>query len=70
MSKITIINITIGLWWGISYILMFAFFRAGHSISEPSVILATIEIVVASIFTGWFVWQLPYRLIKANKERR
>ena len=68
MKIIVFIDITIGIWWGIMYTLMFNFFRLGKSIAEPDTLIATIELCVAAIFTCWFLWQLPYFIIKWRRK--
>lgn len=67
MKIISIINVIIGVWWGIANIMMFTVLRAGGTIHEPNEVIATIELVVAIVLTGWFLCQLPY-WIKKLKE--
>jgi len=64
MSLITIINIVIGIWWGVASILMFYVFMGGKSIYEPNFTIATVEFAVAILGTIWFLWQIPYWIIK------
>ncbi len=71
VSLIKIINITIGLWFGTANIIMFLALRSGSYIYEPNPLIATIELIIASITAAWFAWQIPYMIIKAmrgNKE--
>lgn len=65
---IWIINIFIGIWLSASYVLMFNLFRLGHSIGEPNETIATLELAIACILVAWFVWQIPYWIIKAGKK--
>ncbi len=70
MSKITIVNIVIGIWWGAANILLFYTFMGGKYIHEPNLTMATIEFITAIIGTGWFLWQIPYWWIKLRRRKK
>ncbi len=69
IGHITIINIVVGVWWGIFYAQAFYHFMGGGYIHEPNVTMATIEFAVGIIGTLWFLWQIPYWWIKMKRRK-
>jgi len=63
-TLIIILNIWFGLWLGVAAVIQFVILRGGGHIYEPNTTIATVEIVIASIITAWFVFQVPYFIIK------
>ena len=56
------INTAIGAWLGITAVLQFAIFLNGGTLFEPNSIIATIELVLACLFTLWFIVIFPVLL--------
>jgi len=62
------INSAIGAWLGFTSIIQFAIFLNGRTIYEPNSIMATTELVLACLFTLWFVVIFPILLKRGLKE--
>ena len=52
-----ITTLGIGIWLSATWVLAF-FFLMGNYIYEPSKLIASIELAVATIVTAWFIFQL------------
>jgi len=65
---ILVVNTAIGAWLGITAIIQFAIFLNGGSIYEPNSIIATAELVIACLFTLWFVVGFPILLKRGLKD--
>ena len=64
---IILVNIIVAIWWGILYIFIFSVYRTGGVTGEPNQLIANIEYYAAIILTFWFLWQIPYRIIRWRK---
>ena len=63
-----VVNAILGTWLaGISAFFLW-YIKAGHVIGEPNTTIATIEFYLAIVITLWFLWQIPYWVIKGRKE--
>jgi len=65
-SIVIMVDIIIGLWWGSIYVYIFNVNRAGSLTSEPNLTIANIEFYLAILGVCWFLWQLPYFIIKVR----
>ena len=68
LAVIVVITIAIGAWLGVTSIVLFAILLNGGSVYEPNSIIATIELVLACLFTLWFVVIFPILLKRGLKE--
>ena len=68
LAVIVVITIAIGAWLGVTAIVQFTIFLNGGVIYEPNSAIATIELVLACLFTLWFVVGFPVLLIRGLKD--
>lgn len=59
LAVIVVITIAIGAWLGVTAIVQFAILLNGGSIYEPNSVIATMELVLACLFTLWFLVGFP-----------
>ena len=62
------INTAIGAWLGITAITQFIIFLNGKYIYEPNSIIATTELVLACLFTLWFIIGFPILLKRGLRD--
>ena len=65
---VLVINTAIGAWLGVTAIAQFTIFLNGGTLYEPNSIIATSELVIACLFTLWFMVGFPVLLIRGLKE--
>ncbi len=57
---IILVDVIIGIWWGVMWICCFDVMRHGGSIDEPASWIANIEFVLSIVITAWFFGQVIY----------
>ena len=65
---ILVINSAIGAWLAITAIVQFTIFLNGGVIYEPNSIMATTELILACLFTLWFVGVFPVLLKRGLRD--
>ena len=65
-----VVNINIGLWFGVIYVYLFNIFRHGDIAGEPSKALAYIELFIAIASVIWFIGCTVWVLRKSNKVKK
>ena len=68
LTVIVVITSAIGAWLGIIAIVQFAILLNGGFIHEPSSAIAMTELVLACLFTLWFVVIFPILLKRGLKD--
>ena len=64
MKYLLIITIAIGTWLSVASIIQFSILLSGKYIYEHSSIIAIIELVIACLFTLWFILILPLLVMR------
>lgn len=67
-KRLILIDVLIGLWWGVIYVFIFNTLRQGDYVWEPSPFISHAEFILSIILTLFFIVQMPYWLSR-NKSR-
>jgi len=68
LAIILAINTAIGAWLGVTAIVQFTIFLNGKYIYEPNSIIAITELILACLFTLWFIIVFPILLKRGFKD--
>jgi hypothetical protein len=63
-----LIDVLVGLWLAGTYIYVFHALSNGGTVGEPDILIARTELWLSIGVTCWFLWQIPYWVIKLLKE--
>jgi hypothetical protein len=65
-----LIDVLVGLWLAGTYIYVFHALSNGGTVGEPDILIARTELWLSIGVTCWFLWQIPYWVLKLLREPR
>jgi hypothetical protein len=63
-----LIDVLVGLWLAGTYIYVFHALSNGGTVGEPDILIARTELWLSIGVTCWFLWQIPYWVLKLLRE--
>ena len=64
VKALLLIDVLVGLWLAGTYIYVFHTLSGGGTVGEPDIIIARTELWLSIGVTCWFLWQVPYWVIR------
>jgi hypothetical protein len=70
IKALLLIDVLVGLWLAGTYIYVFHALSGGGTVVEPDVVIARTELWLSIGVTCWFLWQVPYWVLRLLREPR
>ena len=67
VRALLLIDVLVGLWLAGTYIYVFHALSGGGTVGEPDIMIARTELWLSIGVTCWFLWQVPYWVLKLLK---
>ena len=67
-KALLLIDVLVGLWLAGTYIYVFHALSNGGTVGEPDILIARTELWLSIGVTCWFLWQIPYWVLKLLRE--
>jgi hypothetical protein len=67
-KALLLIDVLVGLWLAGTYIYVFHALSNGGTVGEPDILIARTELWLSIGVTCWFLWQIPYWVMKLLRE--
>jgi hypothetical protein len=68
IKALLLVDVMVGLWLAATYIYVFHALSSGGTVGEPDSIIAKTELWLSIAVTCWFLWQVPYWLLRLLKQ--
>ena len=68
VRALLLVDVLVGLWLAGTYIYIFLALSGGGTVGEPDSIIARTELWLSIGVTCWFLWQVPYWVLKLLRE--
>ena len=70
VKTLLLVDVLVGLWLAGTYIYVFHALSSGSTVGEPDILIARTELWLSIGVTCWFLWQVPYWVLRLLKETR
>jgi len=70
IRALLLVNAMIGLWLSGVYIYVFSVIVSGGTVGEPDAMIAKAEFWLSIVVTCWFLWQVPYWVLRLLRETK
>ena len=70
LKALLLVDVLVGLWLAGTYIYVFNALSSGGTVGEPDIMIARTELWLSIGVTCWFLWQVPYWVLKLLREPR
>jgi hypothetical protein len=70
VKALLLVDVLVGLWLAGTYIYVFHALSGGGTVGEPDAVIARTELWLSIGVTCWFLWQVPYWVLRLLKEPR
>ena len=67
---LVLVDVLVGLWLAGTYIYVFHALSGGGTVGEPDIMIARTELWLSIGVTCWFLWQVPYWVVRLLREPR
>lgn len=68
IKALLLVDVMLGLWLAATYIYVFHALSNGGTVGEPDTMIAKTELWLSIGVTCWFLWQVPYWLLKLLRQ--
>jgi hypothetical protein len=70
VKALLLVDVLAGLWLASTYIYVFHALSGGGTVGEPDILVARTELWLSVGVTCWFLWQVPYWVLRLLREPR
>ena len=70
IKALLLVDVLVGLWLAGTYIYVFHALSSGGTVGEPDIMIARTELWLSIGVTCWFLWQVPYWVLRLLREPR
>lgn len=70
VKALLLVDVLVGLWLAGTYIYIFHALSGGGMVGEPDAVIARTELWLSIGVTCWFLWQVPYWVLRLLREPR